>query len=107
MDRDSRILLARIKAYKMEGLSHRAIARKLGVSAPVVGGLVYRDRHGLGIGQTPPRTRKPEPVNPPRGGSQAPTPRPNDCLKHLLMIQDAHGTGFPYLSLAPGYRVAA
>lgn len=108
MDRDSRKLLARIKAYKLEGLTHRQIAKKLGVTPNTVAGLVYRDRHGLAIGR-PTLQRDPTPyVERFKGGHDTPEQRPNDCFKHLELIAKANnGKGFPFLNLPPTYRVAA
>lgn len=105
MDRDSRKLLARAKAYRLEGYGLTAIARRLGVSKNVISGLFYRDRKGLAVGR-PTLQREPRPIAE-RFAYSVPTPRANDCMKHLLMIADAHGHGFPVLNLQPTYRVAA
>jgi len=86
-------LIARIKAYKLEGRSYGYIARKLGLSRSAISGLVYRDKHGFDY--APPRAPKAMPEKIERT-YEAPAWRPNDCYSHLRLVMAAEAQGSPY-----------
>lgn len=100
-------LVARAKAYQLEGLSMSQIGAKLGVSSSAVSGVFHRLKHGFDPGRPKPATPKRiyEKVT---RDYEVPAPRRNDHLAHCLAVIRANNScGFPVCDAPAHYRVAA